>query len=397
LTDFRLTVAVPDLGVPSQVWVYRQITSMTDVAAHVLHWGRGAQAEALAARFDTVDVGRRAKPVSRTDRARWLHRLATLPSGNHFAADRASCTAIVRALAPRGPDVLLAHFGHTALCLIPVARRLRRPLIAHFHGTDLSESLINNRWYRWSLLRSLPCFHACIVVGSHQKRLLLEHGVPADRIHLLPCGVPTDAFSPAEPSENAIFRFVIVSRLIRSKGIDVSLCAFARVAERMPETELHIVGDGPDRERLVNRAGELSLGERVRFHGVMDEAEVAAILRRSDAFLQHSLEVNGWVEGFGVSVAEAAATGLPVVVSRSGGLVDQVVDGETGFTVPMGDVGAMADAMGRLCADRALARRLGAAGRQRMVAEFDSDTLTGRLRAVLAEAASAGRAQGPTS
>jgi glycosyltransferase involved in cell wall biosynthesis len=101
-------------------------------------------------------------------------------------------------------------------------------------------------------------------------------------------------------------------------------------------------------------------------------------------FLQHSMNgSNGWVEGFGVSIAEAASSGLPVIVTECGGIPDQVVNQETGLIVPQGDVQAMSDAMLRLARDAALRSRMGRAGRQRAVACFDARRQIERLEDVL--------------
>ena len=96
---------------------------------------------------------------------------------------------------------------------------------------------------------------------------------------------------------------------------------------------------------------------------------------------------NGSVEGFGVSVSEASATALPVVVSDCGGLPDQVLDGETGFIVAQRDLDGLVAAMGSLVKDRDLARRLGRAGRARMGARFDTGDQVRRLEDVLVGAA----------
>jgi glycosyltransferase involved in cell wall biosynthesis len=111
---------------------------------------------------------------------------------------------------------------------------------------------------------------------------------------------------------------------------------------------------------------------------------VRNILAESDVYVQHSIvSSRGSTEGFGVSIAEASSCGLPVVVTRCGGIEDQVADGETGYCVPQKDVEAMAKRMTELAADRDLRKRLGAAGRKRMVEMYDSARQTGRLEDVL--------------
>src|SRR5690606_35427802 len=100
-----------------------------------------------------------------------------------------------------------------------------------------------------------------------------------------------------------------------------------------------------------------------------------------DVFLQHSLDhTSGWTEGFGVSITEAAASGLPLVVSRCGGIVDQVTDGINGFVTPQRDCEAMAQRMMELAQDQQLRESMGRSGHQRAKLEFDSALLIARLQ-----------------
>jgi colanic acid/amylovoran biosynthesis glycosyltransferase len=92
---------------------------------------------------------------------------------------------------------------------------------------------------------------------------------------------------------------------------------------------------------------------------------------------------NGWVEGFGVTIAEASAMNLPVVVTSCGGITDQVIDGVTGYIVPQRDANAMADRMKRLVEDIDLRSKMGQAGRMRMVKNFDTKKQIQKLEMVL--------------
>ena len=125
-----------------------------------------------------------------------------------------------------------------------------------------------------------------------------------------------------------------------------------------------IVGEGPDRPAIEAEIERLGLAERVSLAGERDD--VPELLAGSDVFVLASES-----EGLPVSVLEAMAAGLPVVASDVGGLAELVVDGETGQLVASGDAGALAEALGRLVADPARRRQLGAAGRERAEREFD--------------------------
>jgi glycosyltransferase involved in cell wall biosynthesis len=280
------------------------------------------------------------------------------------------------------PDAILAHYGHAGLRMRPVAQALGVPLVVHFHGGDISSSL-RNRWYRWSLLHELPHFDAMVVVGSHQRDWLLAQGAAPERVHLIPCGVPVDEFQSAGQRQPGPARFLTVSRLVPQKGLDICLQALARIAPECPGATLTIVGDGPERERLDRMAVDLGLQDRVRFTGALRSAEVRQEMQAATVFLQHSLDWNGQIEGFGVSVTEAAAMELPVIVSRSGGLVDQVVDSTTGFIVDQRDVAALAEAMRTFARDPDRAHSMGQAGRRHVGKNFDTLGQVAKLETVL--------------
>lgn len=378
-----LLVASQEFGTPSQVWIERQLRGFRQFRPHLVYWMAGLYRDAAAEGLETTEIGGWAAPPMRHDWQRWLDRAANLPARNSLAAhgrNRRRLEALVAGIAPR---VILAHFGHTALHLLPVARRLGLPLVVHFHGLDLSSSLRGNRWYHWSLKTQIRNFAAAVVVGEHQRDLVRAMGFPEERLHLIPCGVPVADFPMRQEDPDAPFRFLAVARLEPQKGFDVTLRAFAEVVARKPAAELHIVGDGPERTRLEHLAIELGIAGHVTFHGFQPAAAVARHLRRGNVFLQHSLEFGGWVEGFGVSAAEAASTGLALVVSACGGLRDQVVDGITGFIVPQRDSQAMAAAMLRLVEDRSLAVRMGRAARAHMQANYDTERQVARLEEVL--------------
>jgi glycosyltransferase involved in cell wall biosynthesis len=264
--------------------------------------------------------------------------------------------------------------------MLPVAQDLDIPLVVHFHGSDLAGGLVN-RWYRWSLKCALRQFDAIVVVNSRQREWLVEQGVRPTDVHVIPCGVPTDEchLRRGGPSDGTPPRFVLVGRLVQLKGVDVTLQAFRHVVSEIPKAKLTIVGDGPERRELEALVDDLGLKDNVRFTGWLSQDEVRDVLQHSDIFVQHSLVPEGWA----VSVAEASATGLPVVVTETGGLKEQVVDGVTGLMVPVGAVHRTQEAMLRLAQDHDLRARMGTAGRERMIQEFDVKGQIAKLEKVL--------------
>lgn len=378
-----LWVVTRDLGVPSQVWMLRQVRGFLQLRPTVVTWAdhRGSKERAEGA-FATHVLP--FPPDLDQGPGRWAQRLARLPGGNFYGTRGAERRHLARLLDQDRPVAILAHFGHAALRVLPVARATGIPVVAHFHGLDLSSSL-RNPWYRRSLLRHLGDLAACVVVGTRQRDWLQARHPRPDTVHLIPCGAPLAEFVPAgAPPQGPPATFAVVSRLVPQKGVEVCLRALALLPPG--SARLEVVGEGPERARLQALAGELGVAEAVAFAGARPPAEVRATLGRSVALLQHSLDApDGWYEGFGVTVAESSAMAVPTVASRCGGLMDQVVDGETGLLVEQRDHRGLAAAMARLLADPTLRDRLGQAARERTARLFDTAAQVRRLEDLLLE------------
>lgn len=380
-------VASLQWGVSSEVWIRRQLAGFKRIRPEVVCWERRGADTPSPDGVPVHQLNFEPQPMERP--SRWLLRLRNAAHGNFYGSVGGELRALRGLLRETDARVVLCHFGHMALRLLPAASACGVPLVAHFHGLDVSSGL-RNRWYRTSLLRHISRFAAIVVVGSHQRQWMLDHGVPPERVHLIPCGVPTAFFSPGPRAarEAGPLRIAAVSRLVPWKGIAETIRAVAELRTRGIDAELHVVGDGDQRTELEALASQLQLGGRITFLGPRDPVFVRQLLNDSDVFVQHSLtSATGWCEGFGVSIAEAAAMELPVIATRSGGIPDQVLDGETGLLIAEHDISGMADALERLAQSPDLRARLGRAGRQRMIAHFDVDQQVSRLEAVMLAAA----------
>jgi phosphatidylinositol alpha-1,6-mannosyltransferase len=233
---------------------------------------------------------------------------------------------------------------------------------------------------------------------------------------IIPPGVDVDRFRPAadDPAARALTRKRLdlpetaplvlgVSRLVPRKGFDVLIDAVARLDRRcFPSAgdgegkeaaaastasgvgepiHLALAGSGRDRDRLAKRAARAGLGDRFHLLGRVPDEDLAAVYATADVFAMCCRE--RWAgleaEGFGIVFLEAAASGVPAVAGRSGGAWEAVEDGVTGFVVDPLDAGAVAGALGRLLADPALRRQMGAAARARAETSFAYDSLAARL------------------
>jgi glycosyltransferase involved in cell wall biosynthesis len=223
--------------------------------------------------------------------------------------------------------------------------------------------------------RAAYAFAHQVVANSRAaaQRLELER-VPRRKIAVVPNGLDLRQFTARVPGPPRPLRKVIaVANLRAEKGHDVLIDASALVLQRFPEARFEIVGAGPLRGKLVERARAREVLHAFAFLGHRDD--VGDRLAAADVFVLPSRS-----DALPNAVLEAMAAGLPVVASAVGGILELIVDGRTGVLVPPGDPASLAARLCELMADPSRAERLGGAARQevrahysfdRMVAEFD--------------------------
>lgn len=247
---------------------------------------------------------------------------------------------------------------------------------------------------RWAATRVVAVSRAVA------RSLQATYGVPASRILVVLNGVddgfldrgrlPAVAETERTPRPR---RILTVARLDNLKGVDVVLEAIALVIVEMPQVELHVAGDGPLRTDLETQAARLGIASHVTFHGQV--SGLAPLFAAADVLVLASRR-----EGLGVSVIEAMAASLPVVVSSAGGLPEVVSNGESGIVItprrtPLGvlelDPADFANALLRLFRDPQLAHSMGRAGRRRYEEHFAATVFVDQYQALYESLASEGR------
>lgn len=299
----------------------------------------------------------------------------------------------LRLLGDRRPSLIHAHFGIEGVYALPLAQRLGVPLVTTFHGYDATLStpalLASPAWANYPLFRhrlarrgDLFLCASCFV-----RDRVLAMGFPAARTHRHYIGVDCAAIRPRSPDEETP-TILHVARLVEVKGAAYLLRALAALPPRHAQVQLVVIGDGPLRGALAKLAGTLGLGGRVRFLGALPHAEVLAWMRKAAMLALPSVRTRtGRVEGLGMVLLEAAATGVPSVGSRIGGIPEGIVDGETGLLAPERDAAALAQRISDLLDDRDRRARMGAAARAHAESRFDlgrqTETLEGFYDAIL--------------
>jgi glycogen synthase len=294
-------------------------------------------------------------------------------------------------------DLIHAHLGED-LAVTPLARRAARrnrlPLVLTVHTSVRHTLAVTGP--RSALLsvvggaierRSVAAATAVIVLTTRMAELIRADGRTGP-VYVVPSGVvsvPADVDDARLLAEIPRPRVVFLGRLHAQKQVDT----LVRAARQLPGTQIVLVGDGPERGSLHRLAQRLHVADRVWFLGFVPHQHVAGLLRAADA-----LALPSRYEELGTALLEGMQAGLPIVASATGGVQQVIADGRTGLLVPPGDPSALAAALGRVLADRALAERLGVAARAE-AARYDWADLAGRILAIYESALEPVRSREP--
>lgn len=291
----------------------------------------------------------------------------------------------LRLLGPEQPSLIHAHFGIEGVSALGLAMHLKIPLVTTFHGFDATlkthAMLTSLAWFRYPLLRRRLARegHLFLCASSFIRQRLLDTGFPESRTHTHYIGVDCRTIRPRGYLEEQPL-ILHVARLVEVKGTRYLLRAFARVARTHEAVRLLIIGDGPLRRPLRALAASLGVGDRVEFLGARPHAEVLSSMRRAAMLVLPGIRTaTGREEGLGMVLLEAAATGVPLIGSRVGGIPECIVDGTSGFLVPERDEEALARRMAELLEDPVRRHDMGAAGRALIEDRFDIDRQTAAL------------------
>jgi phosphatidyl-myo-inositol dimannoside synthase len=313
--------------------------------------------------------------------------LATPAGGSRLGRLLGTRRQVGQVLRERKVDVVyVAHWRASGIAvrLADPLRRLVPRYVQAVHGSEVL-MLLTRHGASKVLLRYLfqwatSHVDAFVALGAHQGHLLERLAVDRRRIVLSPEGVDVSRFERVDGAVLGEVRarhglhgrpvVLTVSRLVERKGHDTMIRALPKVLDAMPDTAYLVVGHGPREEFLRELAHETGVAANVVFCGTVPDHELAAYYTACDVFVMPSREVDGDIEGFGITFMEAAACGKPSVGGRTGGIAEAVVDGETGLLVDPDSPDEIADAVIRLLTDTDLANRMGMAGRRRVVSDF---------------------------
>ncbi|MEO8699339.1 MAG: glycosyltransferase [Kofleriaceae bacterium] len=331
------------------------------------------------------------------DRVRALYRPLPRPLRIDLQAD---LLATIDAALRDQPDVI--HLCHAGLGpWIPLLRAaLPCVVTANVHGNDLLAPWVHHgsdaEAYRAAQIAGLSAADAIVCVSKFSHELARARGIREAALRTVENGVDPVRFCPGPRDPELAARLGIaatdevvltVSRLAPRKGHRTVLHAIAELAPKRPHLKYVFTGASDTmRAELAMLARQLGIADRVIATGFLPEAELPALYRLATVFALLSESDATDVEGFGVALLEAAATGVPCVATRSGGVPEAVADGITGVLVAPGDAGEAARAIAALLdgGDH------GARGRDRVIAGFSHDRVTDRVIALWTEILAAG-------
>ncbi|WP_295456302.1 glycosyltransferase family 4 protein [uncultured Thiodictyon sp.] len=285
----------------------------------------------------------------------------------HGFFDAWSMVKLARIARRFGADLIHGHLTRGAFYAGIGGRLTGLPVVATAHSTNAG--------------KHFGRANRIIAVSQAVADFLVGEGYDPARVTVVHHGVADPLLVPLRPTLRASLTVPmgavlcgIVARLVRAKGHDLAIDALADCPERI---QLVLIGDDstPWGRAMRARAAACGLAERVHFLGFREAAP--QWMRELDMVLAPSRR-----EALSLTLAEAAAVGLPVVAACVGGIPEVVVDGETGLLVPPEDAAALGAAMRRLADDPALRARLGTQGRARYLHQFSLETMTAGTEAV---------------
>ena len=284
------------------------------------------------------------------------------------------------------PDVVQLHSGTVWLGVVARLVVRKTAFVVEVHDAPGSgrhgrpTDLVEGWWSRLSRA-TVVCLSSSVADAVRRR-----WNIRRDRIVVFPLSVDLDQFESSAQRRGATrdrlgiapeaVVLLAVGRMVPSKRFDLAVEAFAKLGVVTP-TVLLLIGDGPNQAAVVERARELGLGDRVLAPGNLPRADLVDTYFAADILVSTSE-----YEGFGLTLVEGMAAGLPVVATAVGGVTDIVVDAETGRLVVAGDEAALVRALRVLVENSGLRAAMGRAGRARAEECYSQERLASAFTAV---------------
>ncbi|MCV7005317.1 glycosyltransferase family 4 protein [Mycobacterium gordonae] len=285
---------------------------------------------------------------------------------------------------PWRPDVVHAHDWLVAHPAVALAEFYDTPIVSTIHATEAGR---HSGWVSGAISRQVHAVESWLVresdslitcSASMREEITELFGPGLSEITVIRNGIDAARwpFAARRPRKSPA-ELLYVGRLEYEKGVHDAIAALPKIRRNHPGTTLTIAGDGTQQDWLIEQARKYKVRKATHFVGHLHHDELLAALHRADAAVLPS-----HYEPFGLAALEAAAAGIPLVTSNTGGLGEAVINGVTGMSFAPRDVAGLAAAVCAVLDDPAAAQRRASAARQRLTSDFDWRTVAGETAQV---------------
>lgn len=274
------------------------------------------------------------------------------------------------------------HFGpigNLAVTLKEIGA-INGKIITTFYGYDVSDYVKKRGQNIYDKLFSRGDLF--LVLSNKMRERLISLGCDEKKILIHHLGIDTSKYKPIvkKYKKGDTIRILTIGRFVEKKGLEYAIKAVNQLLNRYPAIKYEIIGDGELRSKMEQIINECGISENVKLLGWQEQSVVRKKLNECDIFVAPSVTAsNGDEEGTPTTIIEAQASGVPVVSTYHSGIPEMVVDGKTGFLVPERNVDELARKIEYLILNPELWQKMGMAGREHMVKEFDINNLSNRL------------------
>lgn len=238
------------------------------------------------------------------------------------------------------PDILHAHFTHSAYITGAINRNRKIPFVITEHSSAINKKKIDTRTFKIAR-EAYNCADEIIAVSPTLKESILTNF--RIEAQCIPNYVDTSIFNYEKKNYESTFIFVSVGNLITTKGMDLTIKAFSKLIKDGIDAKLLIIGDGVEKQNLQSLIKNLNLENRVTLMGRISREKIQQVLHTSNCFILASE-----TETFGLAYVEALATGTPVIATKCGG-PEWFVNETNGILVPFGNLEELTQAMLKMC------------------------------------------------
>jgi glycosyltransferase involved in cell wall biosynthesis len=270
----------------------------------------------------------------------------------------------------------LVHLHYVSIDGFAPALFKNVPLIASVWGSDIFYDFRVNRKFRMVIKHILRKADMVTATSRFLAEETEHHLPPGKTVRVIPFGVNTDFFHPGKRiKRHRPVQLCYIKGLEHHYGPQILISVMPKILEKYPDTRLLMAGGGSQEQPLKYLTDELGLSDSIRFTGPLSPESVKAALSESDIYVMPTLAQ----EAFGVAALEAQAMGVPVVASRTGGIPEAVLHGETGLLFEPGQPEALLSVLLKLIENPQLRQQMGNSGIKFVRNTYSWEVCAGRV------------------